>query len=86
MGAFYSERWSDYYRLDFRASRTSRVGRDGALTFFVDVQNLFNRDNERGLAIVDPIFRGRPDGSLGVTFPVEHWLPLLPSFGVVWEF
>ena len=86
VGAFYSERWNDYYRVDFRASRTTDVGKDGTLTFFLDVQNLFNRDNPRGLEITDADFRLQPDGTIEATFPVESWLPILPSFGVVWEF
>lgn len=85
VGAFYSERLDDYARLDFRASRTSRAGR-GYLTYFLDVRNLFNRDNPRGLAINDPEFFGRPDGTVEVVFPVEDWLPILPSFGISYEF
>jgi len=48
VGPFYQERLGDYYRLDVRASRTSRVGKRGQLTFFIDVQNLTDRDNESG--------------------------------------
>ena len=31
-------------------------------------------------------FERLPDGRLDVSWPVESWLPILPSFGVVWEF
>ena len=86
VGEFYSTRWNDFRRLDFRASRTSKVGRNGTLTFFIDIQNLLNRENQRGLEIGDPSADVAPDGSLVVSFPVENWLPILPSFGVVWEF
>ena len=86
VGEFYSERWNDFQRIDFRASRTTEVGKDGTLTFFIDVQNLFNRDNQRGLEVTEPGFNQAGDGPTEVTFPVETWLPILPSFGVIWEF
>jgi hypothetical protein len=86
VGRFYSERWSDYRRLDFRVSRTSRVGKDSFLTLFIDVQNLFDRANERGIEIDDPDFRVTPDGRVEAFWRPEDWLPILPSFGVSWEF
>jgi hypothetical protein len=76
----------DYYRIDFRASRTSKVGRKGQLTFFIDVQNLSNRDNQRGIAIADPDYEYTPSTGLVITFPEEYWLPIIPSFGVSYEF
>ena len=85
VGRFYSERLDDYARMDFRASRTSRAG-PGDLTFFVDIRNLFDRENPRGIDIVDPNYRPRPDGSVEVVFPTEPWLPILPSFGVSYKF
>ena len=85
VGRFYSERLDDYFRLDFRASRTSNLG-PGELTLFVDIRNLFDRENPRGIAIVDPEYRSRPDGTVEVVFPTESWLPILPSFGVSYSF
>lgn len=85
VGAFYSERLDDYYRMDFRASRTSKLG-SGILTLFLDVRNLFNRDNPRGLAINDPDYRRQSDGTVEVVFPTEDWLSILPSFGASFEF
>ena len=86
VGEFYSQRFDDYRRLDFRVSRRSKVGKDGFLTFFLDVQNLFDRANQRGIEIGDPDVSLGPDGMLDVSFPIEDWLPILPSFGVTWEF
>lgn len=85
VGRFYSERHDDYFRLDFRASRTSKLG-PGELTLFADIRNLFDRENPRGIAIVDPEYRTRPDGSVEVVFPTEYWLPILPSFGISYRF
>lgn len=46
VGRFYSDRLDDYMRLDFRTSRISRVG-PGELTLFLDIRNMFNRENPR---------------------------------------
>ncbi len=86
VGPFYQERLDDYHRLDFRASRTSRLGR-GQLTLFIDVQNLYNRDNLRGLDISDPDYRyNQATGGYDITFPETYWLPIIPSFGISYEF
>ena len=85
VGEFYSTRLDHYSRLDFRASRTSRL-KKGFLTFFVDIQNLLNRDNPRGLDISEFDVVQRPNGDLETIFLEEDWLPILPSFGVSWEF
>ncbi len=85
VGPFYAERVDDYHRLDFRASRSSKLG-PGLLTLFLDIRNLYNRSNPRGIAIVDPEFLDNPDGSIEVLFPREDWLPILPSFGISYEF
>jgi len=86
IGPFYQEFMDDYFRIDLRASRTSRVGRNGQLTFFIDVQNLSDRENQRGIAIADPEYYYSAESGLVVTFPEEYWLPIIPSFGVSYEF
>ena len=86
VGPFYQEYLDDYFRLDFRASRTSKVGRKGRLTFFIDVQNLTDRENVRGIAIADPDYLYSEATGWYATFPEEHWLPIIPSFGVSYEF
>ncbi len=86
VGPFYQERLDDYHRLDVRASRTSRLGK-GHLTLFIDVQNLYNRDNLRGLAVADPDYHyNSSTGGYDITFPEEYWLPIIPSFGISYEF
>jgi hypothetical protein len=86
VGPFYQELLDDYWRLDLRASRTSRVGRRGTLTFFIDVQNLTDRDNQRGIAIADPEWYWSEQTGVVITFPQEYWFPIIPSFGVSYEF
>jgi hypothetical protein len=85
VGRFYSDRLDDYARLDFRASRIAKAG-PGELTLFVDIRNLFDRENPRGLDITNPSYRPQPDGRVEVVFPTEAWLPILPSFGVSYRF
>jgi hypothetical protein len=86
IGPYNQERLYHYHRLDIRASRTTRVGRRGRLTFFIDIQNLDNRDNLRGYAVADPECRYDTNSGTRVTFPEEYWLSIIPSFGVSWEF
>jgi len=86
VGPFYQESLDDYMRLDLRASRTSRVGKRGSLTFFIDVQNLTNHDNLRGIAIADPDYYWSDEIGHVITFPEEYWFPIIPSFGVSYEF
>ena len=84
IGPFYAERLDDYHRLDLRASRSSRVGK-GRLTVFLDVQNLYDRQNPRGLAIDDRTYVGRPDGNFDVLFGEESWFGIMPSFGISYQ-
>ncbi len=50
------------------------------------MQNLTNRDNVRGIAIADPEYEYTDVTGWVVTFPEEYWLPIIPSFGVSYEF
>ena len=70
--------------MDLRASRSSRVGK-GRLTLFLDVQNLYDRQNARGLAIDDRSYVARPDGSFDVFFSQQSWFGIMPSFGISYE-
>jgi len=86
IGPFYQELLDDYIRLDLRASRSSRVGKRGTLTFFIDVQNITDNDNLRGIAIADPDWYWSEQTGVVITFPEEYWFPIIPSFGVSYEF
>ena len=80
-GRLYSERLPDYHRLDLRASRRweLRQGRGGQLTFFIDVQNLYNRRNLAGFDL-------KLDEEAGtVELEAEHWPGIFPSLGIAWE-
>ncbi len=84
IGPFYGERWPDYHRLDLRANRTTRL-QNGRLTFFVDVQNLYDQNNLRGLEIEGWSWLPRPGGGHDPVFNEESWFGIMPSLGVSWE-
>ena len=85
VGAFYEERLSPYHRLDLRIRRVVQRRR-GSLTFYLDLQNVYNRSNARGFEYDNDAFAVEPDGSVVVTPSREDWLGLLPSFGLNWNF
>ena len=76
-GEFNSSRLSDYHRLDVRLSRRFKMSR-GELLFFVDVQNLYDRQNDSGFD-----FSGE-EGT--VQRSLERWPGIFPSVGVTWTF
>lgn len=79
LGPLYGERLTSYHRLDLRASRTWPLRR-GQLTFFIDVQNLYDRRNPSGLdAEID-------EDTETLILNREAWPGILPSVGVRWEF
>lgn len=77
-GPLHGLRVPDYHRLDLRASRTWPLP-SGHLTFYVDVQNLYDRENLAGFDLeID-----EDEGT--VEIEEEHWPGLVPSLGFVWE-
>lgn len=80
-GELNSARYSVFHTLDARISREFDVRR-GDLTVFLEVSNLYNRNNpcctEYSVitTATGPELAGKE----------THWLPLVPSLGVVWRF
>lgn len=85
LGPINGERVEDYHRLDLRASRTFGLG-IGDLELYLDVQNLYNRENEQGFEFGEDAFEVQADGSVLVTPEVDTWLGIVPSFGLRWSF
>lgn len=77
------ERMPAYHRLDVRATRSFRVA-GGSLDVFLDVFNLYGRDNLRGWDYY-PIGRGDARHLLGRE-RLEPVMGLLPTFGFRWGF
>ena len=84
LGPFNSTRLPDYHRMDLRASREWQTRR-GTLGFFLEIQNLYDRQNVAGF---DPDFEvvEGPDGEPRVLIDREIWGRFLPSFGITWQF
>ena len=80
-GTPFAARLPGYHRMDLRATRTFNVGR-GKLDVFIDVFNLYNRDNPQSFNY-DVSYRG---GRLSWSRSVEPLLPRLPTLGATWEF
>ncbi|MGH9366557.1 MAG: TonB-dependent receptor plug domain-containing protein, partial [Thermoanaerobaculia bacterium] len=78
-GRLNSDRLPDYHRLDLRVSR-KWPSRSGSLTFFLDVQNLYNRKNVAGLDLeIDEEARE-------IVAKEELWPGFFASAGFTWEF
>jgi outer membrane receptor protein involved in Fe transport len=78
-GPLRSERFPVYHRLDLRASRRWDIG-SGRLTFFADIQNLYNRRNRSGFTV------SLDQDAEVVRLQPEQWPGIFPSFGITWEF
>ena len=79
LGRLNSERVPDYHRLDVRVSRKWQPT-FGALTFFLDVQNLYNRKNVAGFDLrIDEEARE-------IIANEELWPGFFASLGIALEF
>jgi len=76
-----ASRYSVFHTLDVRVSREFDVRR-GDLTVFLEVSNLYNRENP---CCTEYSVTTGPSGPVLVE-KEAHWLPLVPSLGVVWRF
>jgi outer membrane receptor protein involved in Fe transport len=76
-----TQRLGDYHSLDLRIQRTFQLSR-GELDVFFEASNLTSRENpcctEYDLRFDNGISRLESDE--------KHWLPLVPSIGVLWRF
>jgi hypothetical protein len=76
-----STRYAVFHTLDARVSREFAVRR-GDLTVFLEVSNLYNRENP---CCTKYSTTNTPSGTLLIE-DESYWLPLVPSLGVVWRF
>jgi outer membrane receptor protein involved in Fe transport len=77
-----AERLGTFAQFDFRVSRHFDV-RYGRLSAFFEVTNASNRKNE---CCVDYDLDEDEDGNVFLDRTVEHWLPIIPAVGILWEF
>lgn len=76
LGKLNSKRLPSYHRMDLRASREWHL-RSSRLTFFVDLQNVYNRKNVAGFDLAV--------GEDGIVAEPEAWPGFFPSLGITWE-
>jgi hypothetical protein len=81
-GTHNAGRFGPYHRLDLRASRRFDTRR-GHVLAFVDVFNVYNRKNPQALDYA--VFVNGTRVSVQTDRP-DAYLPVMPSFGVTWEF
>jgi len=77
-----SQRYSVFHTLDVRVSHDFDVRR-GNLTVFLEVTNLYDRDNP---CCTEYSVISDPGGNQALSAREANWLPLVPSLGVVWRF
>ena len=82
LGELYSERLPGYRRIDARFTRYIDT-RNGRLSLFAEVYNLFGFHNRRGYQTEVNIDARR---RLVFSRPGEDWIPRLPTFGLTYEF
>lgn len=75
-------RYSNFHSLDVRVSRAFDVRR-GDLTLFLEVTNLYDRKNT---CCTEYSIDGSASGASRLQVKERHWLPLVPSVGIVWRF
>jgi hypothetical protein len=78
LGPLNSQRLPSFHRLDLRISRKWHLNR-GRLTFFSDVQNLYNRRNVAGFDLEVDEEAGR------IVRTEEDWPGFFASAGISWE-
>jgi len=76
-----ASRYSVFHALDMRISREFSVRR-GDLTVFLEISNLYDRQNPCCTEYSMIAVPGGPQ----LVEDEAYWLPLLPSLGVVWRF
>jgi hypothetical protein len=82
-GDYNSARLGPVVTFNLRATKETPLA-DGRLRWYLEVFNLLDRENP--CCGQDFNLRQRNDGSFIVSRDLEPWLPLIPSFGVLWEF
>ena len=72
-----------YHRMDIRVNRDFQTSH-GRISAFIELRNIYNQDNFREYKYE---FVTYPDGSYEVIRTGhERLLPLVPSFGIIWDF
>ena len=83
LGPRNSARYGPYARADVRVSKLFPTTH-GSLTLFLEIINLTNRKN---VCCTDGFeFEADPDGSVTSIPEERYWAPIIPTFGIAWQF
>ncbi len=74
--------YEDFHTLDVRASRKFQLP-NSELTAFVEISNVANRENA---CCTEYSMSVNSAGESVLVAEPQHWLPLVPSIGVLWKF
>jgi hypothetical protein len=77
-----SKRFNHYNSFDMRIARTFALSK-GALDAYVEVTNAFSRTNP---CCVNYTAEQATNGAYFARADIDHWLPLVPSAGVLWRY
>ena len=75
-------RYAYFASVDLRISRDFELRR-GTLSAFAEMTNALDRRNP---CCTDFVIESAPDGSSAVRREYRHWLPLVPSVGLLWRY
>ena len=78
-----SQQLGSFGSLDFRISRKWKLRRGSFMAFF-EISNLTNRSNE--CCLDWDLEEDEDTGEEVFERGLDYWMPLLPAFGVLWEF
>jgi hypothetical protein len=78
-----ADHMAPYARIDLRANRDVQL-RNSQLSLYVEVTNLFNIKNE--CCVESYRVQQNANGLIFLDTETSYWLPMLPSFGIQWEF
>ncbi len=81
-GPYNTDRLPAYHRMDIRVGHVAQTRR-GRFLFFIDIFNLYDRENARSISKSVYISRNSPP-VYGQN--IDSLLPRIPSFGLQWEF
>ncbi len=82
-GPLNAERFDAYHRIDFRMSRYIEINKS-RMAWFIEIRNLLNSKHVREYGYRH---QGMYSGKTVVAqSSSETWIPLLPSFGISWDF
>jgi len=86
-GPLYAENFPEYNRVDLRINR-SFYTRYGRITTFLEIRNILDRKNPREYRYTGAMKSDDEGAEPEIEVIVDEslvWMPLMPSFGIIWD-